>query len=254
MLVIVGQHGGVPVPQPQAGFLFPLVAEPGRLGQPHVAERVGEQGQAAAVLDRLQLADVPGQDHLGLAGLGVGDQVGQVRAGQHRGLVDDQQGARADGQRAAGAAAAGQVTQELGAVERLRDPGGQGVAGGLGRGDADHRAQPGLSPDARDLGQHPRLAGPGRGVDHRRALAVGQHRPRGGGLVLAQPGPGALRGRVVCAAGQRVRRAGAGSAPSSVRGLRAGQAAARRSAPACASMRSSMASCARVAYRVPPCR
>ena len=251
---------GVAVAQPQAGVLFPGVAEPDGFGQPGVAEGAGEQGHAAAVLHRLQLADVPGQDDLGAAGLGVGDQVGQVRAGQHRGLVDHQQGARADRDRAAGAAAAGQVAQELGGVVRHRDPGGQGVAGRLGRGDADHRAQPGRGPDPGGLGQHPGLAGPGRRVDHRHEPAVGQDGERGGGLVLAQP---AARARVLRVA--RVLRSRACARPASASSSRAGSAPSacaacarvRRGAPsarACATMRSSMASCARVAYRVPPCR
>ena len=82
VLVVVGQHGRVAGAQPQAGGLFPGGAEPDGFGEPGVAEGAGEQGHAAAVLHRLQLADVPGQDHLGAAGLGVGDQVGQVRAGR----------------------------------------------------------------------------------------------------------------------------------------------------------------------------
>jgi hypothetical protein len=106
-------------------------------------------GQAAK--HTLELADVPRQDYLGAAVLGVGDQVGQVRAGQHRGLIDDQQGARGDPDRAAGTAAAGQVAQELGGVVRHRDPGGQGVAGRLRRGDPDHFSPAG-GPDPRDLG------------------------------------------------------------------------------------------------------
>ena len=89
---------------------------------------------------------------------GVGDQVGQVRAGQHRGLIDDQQGAGADPDRAAGAAPAGQVAQELGGVVRHRDPGGQGVAGRLGRGDADHLSAAAAAQIRADLGQHPGLA------------------------------------------------------------------------------------------------
>ena len=106
---------------------------------------------------------------------------------------------------AAGAAPAGQVAQELRAVVGHRDAGGQGVAGRLGRGDADHRAQPGLSPDPRGLGQHPGLPGPGWRVDHRNELAVGQCRPRGGGLVLTQPGLRARRVRVrVACASQRI--------------------------------------------------
>ena len=152
MAVIFGEHGGIPVAQPQARLLFPRGAEPGWLGQPCVAERAGEQGHAAAVFHGLELAGVPGQDDLGAAGLRVGDQFGQVRGGQHRGLIDDQERARADRQRAAGAAPAGQVAQELGAVVTDRDAGGQGVPGGLGGGDADHRAQPGRGPDPRGLG------------------------------------------------------------------------------------------------------
>ena len=93
VLVIDGQHRGVPGAQPQAGRLFPGGAEPGRLGEPGIAERIGEQGHAAAVLHSLELAGVPGQDHLPAAGLGVADQVGQVRAGHRRGLIDRPAGA-----------------------------------------------------------------------------------------------------------------------------------------------------------------
>ena len=89
VLVVVGQDGGVAVAQAQAGVLFPGGAEPDGFGEAGVAEVAGEQGHAAAVFYRLQLAGVSGQDDLGAAGLGVGDQVGQVRAGDHRGLVDD---------------------------------------------------------------------------------------------------------------------------------------------------------------------
>ena len=132
VLVVLGQHAGVAVAEAQAGLLFPLAAEPDWFGQPGVAEGVGEQGHAAAVLHGLELADVSGQDDLGALGLGVGDQVGQVRTGQHRGLVDHQQGARADPDRAAGAAPAGQVAQELRGVIRhraLRRPGCCGPTG-----------------------------------------------------------------------------------------------------------------------------
>ena len=223
VLVVLGQHGGVPVVQPQAGLLFPVVAEPDRLGEPDVAEGGGEQGHAAAVLHRLQLAGVPGQDHLPVAGLGVGDQVGQVRAGHGGGLVDDQQGRRAGLDRAAGAAAAGEVAQELGGVVRDRDSGGQGVAGRLRRGDPDHRAQPRCGPRAAGVGQHAGLAGAGRGVDDGHARAVGQDRQRGGGLVGAQPGSRARVLRGVRASGQRgVELRGVGA--ERVRGLRAGQA------------------------------
>jgi len=76
VLVIVGEHRGVSGAQPQAGSLFPAGAEPDRLGQLHVSEFGGEQGHAAAVFHRLQLADVPGQDQLRIAGAGQADQVG----------------------------------------------------------------------------------------------------------------------------------------------------------------------------------
>jgi hypothetical protein len=204
VLVVVGQHGEVPVAQPQAGVLFPDGAEPDRFGEPSVPEGAGEQGHAAAVLHRLQLADVPGQDELPVAGTGVGDQVGQVRAGHGRGLIDQQQRPLASLDRAAGAAPVRQVAQELGGVVGHRDSGGQGVAGRLRRGDPDHRAQPGPRPRVADCGQHVGLAGPGRRVDDGDARAVGQDRQRGGGLVFAQAD---LRAWCVCVwrvAGQRV--------------------------------------------------
>jgi Phage integrase family len=49
----------------------PLEMDPadGRVGEPGVAEGVGEQGHAAAVLDGLQLAGVPGQDELAIAAI-----------------------------------------------------------------------------------------------------------------------------------------------------------------------------------------
>ena len=176
MLVVLGEHRSVAVAQPQAGLLLPSGAEPGRLGQAGVAEGFGEQGHAAAVLDRLQLLGVAGQDHLGVAGGGLGDDVGQVGGGGHRGLVHQDQVAGPQADRAAGAAPAGQVAQELGGVVARRDSGGQGVAGRLGRGDADHPAEPGRSPRRARRGQHPGFAGPGRGVDHRDAPAIGQDR------------------------------------------------------------------------------
>ena len=166
-----------------------------------------------------------------------------------------QQGAGADGDRAAGAAAAGQVAQELGAVVRPGTP-----AARVLRADWDGvmpiTVSPAGGPDPRDLGQHPGLARPGRGVDHRHEPAIGQGGQRGGGLVLAQP---AARARVLrrrassCARPASASSSRAGSAPSAC----AACARVMRGAPfalACAAMRSSMASCARVAYRVPPCR
>ena len=142
VLVILGQHRSVTGAQPQAGSLLPAGAEPDRLGELDVAEPVGEQGHAAAVFHRLQLGGVPGQDHLAACCFGEADQVGQLRAADHRRLVDRQQGARADRDWAAGAALAGQVAEELSGVVRHRDAGRQGVAGGLRRRDADHRAKP----------------------------------------------------------------------------------------------------------------
>jgi hypothetical protein len=87
VLVIGGQHRGIACTQPQAGRLLPGGAEPGRLGQLHIAEGPGEQGQAAAVLDRLQLLGIPGEDHLGAAASRLADHIGQVRVGDHGRLV-----------------------------------------------------------------------------------------------------------------------------------------------------------------------
>jgi len=60
VLVVFGEHGGVAVAEPQAGVLFPGGAEPDGFGEAGVAEGLGEQGHAAAVLNRLELADVSG--------------------------------------------------------------------------------------------------------------------------------------------------------------------------------------------------
>ena len=91
VLVVVGQHRRIARAQPQAGHLFPPGAEPDRLGQLDEPESIGEQGQAAAVLHRLQLLGITGQDHLGAAASGLADDVGQIRAGDHRRLVDQDQ-------------------------------------------------------------------------------------------------------------------------------------------------------------------
>ena len=56
VLVVVGQHRRIARAQPQAGRLLPGGAEPDRLDQLDATERVGEQGQATAALDGLQLA------------------------------------------------------------------------------------------------------------------------------------------------------------------------------------------------------
>ena len=83
VLVVVGQDGGVAVTQAETGGLFPPGVEPDGLGEADVAEAVGEQGHAAAVLHRLQLHRVPGHDDLPAVLLGEGDQVGQVEGGHH---------------------------------------------------------------------------------------------------------------------------------------------------------------------------
>ena len=72
VLVVFGQDRGVACAEPQAGCLFPCGAEPDRGGELDVSECGGEQGHGAAVLDRLQLPGVTGQDHLGAAFLGQG--------------------------------------------------------------------------------------------------------------------------------------------------------------------------------------
>ena len=132
VLVVVGEHGGVAVAQPQRGGLFPGGAEPDGLGEADVAEAVGEQEHAAAVGHRLQLHGVSGDDDLAAVLLGEGDQVGEVGAGHHRRLVDDQQGSRGDGDGAARAAPAGEVAEELGAVVGGGDAGRPGCCGPTG--------------------------------------------------------------------------------------------------------------------------
>ncbi len=164
--------------------------------------------------------------------LGQVDQVGQVRGAQHRRLVDREEGPRADGHGAPGPAPAGQVAEETGAVVGLDPARGQGVARRLGRGDADDRAEARLPPRPGDLGQDPGLARPGRGVDHRHAPSVGQHRQRGRGLVLAQPGTGAPRLRRFPRPAPRRARARAGRGPRRARPRRPRGSSAARSAPA----------------------
>jgi hypothetical protein len=51
------------------------------------------------------------------------------------------------------------------------------------------------------VGKDPGLAGTGRGVEDGDAVAVGQRRERGGGLVFAQPGARARAVRGVRASG-----------------------------------------------------
>jgi hypothetical protein len=194
VLVVGGQHRGVPGAQPETGGPFPGGLEPDRLGQLNVPELVGQQGHAAAVLHRLQLRDVPGQDHLAVVCLGEGDQVGQVQAGHHQGLIDQQQRARPGVDWAAGAALPGQVAQKLRGVIGLRDARRQGVAGRLRRRHPDDPAESGPLPGPAERTENVGLAGPGGGVDHRYPLAVGQHRQRRGRLILAQA---RLRGLVL---------------------------------------------------------
>ena len=152
VLVVLGQDRGVAGPQPQARGLFPRGAKPERLGELGTAEGLGEQRHAAAVFHRLQLLGIPRQDHLGASRGGLADDVGQVRAGDHGRLIHQDQVAGPQPNRAAGAALPGQMAQELGAVVRLGDPGGQGVAGRLGRRDADDPPEPCRGPRLAYLG------------------------------------------------------------------------------------------------------
>ena len=175
VLVVLGQDGGIPGAQPQAGRLLPPGAEPDRLGQLHEAQSLREQGQAAAVLHRLQLLSIPSEDHLGIGGRGLGDDVGQVRVGGHGRLVHQHQVAGPPPDGTQGAVPAGQVPEKLGTVVGHRDSGGQGVAGRLRRRDSDDPAQPGRGPRPARCGQDPGLAGSGRRVEHRDPLPVGQH-------------------------------------------------------------------------------
>ena len=120
---------------------------------------------------------------------------------------------------------------------RRGGPGGRGtnavsfgmnlvIAGQLGsRTRAGHRVGPVRGRgehvgEVEGLGQHACLPGLGGRVDHRYEPAVGQHRPRGSGLVRAQPRLSARRVRVLPTAGQCLfQRGGVGA--ERVRGLRA---------------------------------
>jgi hypothetical protein len=76
VLVVLSQHAGISCAQPQAGRLLPGRAEPDRLGELRIAEGAGEQGHAAAVLQRLQLLGIARHHHLDAAGRRLTDHVG----------------------------------------------------------------------------------------------------------------------------------------------------------------------------------
>jgi hypothetical protein len=103
------------------------------IGEPHISQRVGEQGHGAAVLDRLQLTGVTGQDHLGAALFGQAEEVSQVGGEDHRGLVDQQQRVLGDVEQAAGSALTGQMAQELSGVAGLGHPRRPGCCGRTAR-------------------------------------------------------------------------------------------------------------------------
>ena len=141
VLVVFVGDGTVAVAEPEAGGALPRGAEPHRLGEAGVAEAAGEQGHAPAVVHSLQLLSVARDDDLAPVPFGEGDQVGQVRAGHHRRLVDREKGSLADGHMALRPAPAGQVAEETGAVIRLDPALGESVARGLRSGDADDGAE-----------------------------------------------------------------------------------------------------------------
>ena len=217
-------------------------AEPDGFGQPGVAERVGEQGHAAAVLHRLQLADVPGQDDLGAAWpwRRRSGRPGPGRtASRPRRSPAGCPGRSGPGRGRRAGRAGGPGTGRRCTTPGPRRPGCCGPTGTA--------VMPitGPSPAAaqirRGLGQHPGLPGPGRRVDHRHAAGRRSGRP-----ARRRPGPRAARCACAClrvaarpraswrASGQRVLEP-RGVRAERVRGLRAGHARravrARRARP-----------------------
>jgi hypothetical protein len=197
VLVVLLQHRGVPGPEPQAGRALPPGGEPDRVGQPDVAEGAGEQGHAAAVLDRLQLLGVPGDDHFRAGAGGVLDDAAERPGRRQRRLIGEHQVAWFQPDRAAGTRTAGEVAEELRRVIGRGDPGGERVAGRLRRRDPDHPPGTGVPPRPSGHGQQVGLAGPGGRVDDRDPARVGQRGVCGRRLIHAEPGPrdARVRGR-----------------------------------------------------------
>ena len=197
MFFVGGEHRGVPGAQPQGRVAFPAVGEPLRFGELHVALAAGEQHHPAAAFHGGELLVVAGHHDLAVVGAGQGEDRGHVGQRHHAGLVEDQQRAGLDRQRSQGFALPREVAEEPGGVvgaghARL----GQDVAGGLGGGQPDHVAHPGLAPDPRHFGDGPGLAGAGRARHYLGAAAGGEHEVCGGGLIQAQAGTGELADRV----------------------------------------------------------
>ncbi len=101
MLVVPGTRRHVTVSEPQARCPLPFLGESDRLGQPHIAEGVGQQSHAAAIFDGLQLPGIAGHDDFGAVAFGVADDVGQIPGREHRRLIDQHQGTRPDRDRLA---------------------------------------------------------------------------------------------------------------------------------------------------------
>jgi hypothetical protein len=89
---LVGRDGLLDQPGPHEfeGFAFPGVALPSVLCEFAGAQPQPQGAEAAAGVDGGQLPVVADQHHLGLAPLGVGQQLGELAAAEHAGLVDDQ--------------------------------------------------------------------------------------------------------------------------------------------------------------------
>ena len=204
VLVVFGQHRGITRAQPQAGRLFPPGAEPDRLG-----ELDASRGRSAS-------RDMPppfstacswlvSPARITLAPLSAAWLMTSAMSGL---AVMDASSIRI---RSPGCSLTGpRAPRWPGRWPRnwavLYDSGTP--AARVLRADWDGvmpmtRPEPGRGPRPARRGQHPRFAGSGRCVDHRDALAVGQHRQRGRGLILAQPGPRARTLRVLRAAVQR---------------------------------------------------
>ena len=102
MAVVVAQDGLVAVAQPQRGGAFPLVAEAAGLGELVAGAGLRDEVHGAAGADRGELAVVADEQQLGAGGLGAGVDGGQRGGVGHRGLVDHDEVAGAQGPRGVG--------------------------------------------------------------------------------------------------------------------------------------------------------
>ena len=86
---VVVEDGVVSLTQPQSRFSFPGVGEAADLVEFGGAAVGDQEAEQAAGFDGAELAVIPDQDEFGVGGFHRFDQGGEVRGGQHGGLVDD---------------------------------------------------------------------------------------------------------------------------------------------------------------------